>query len=62
MATSYESLFDIGSVDIDGQVVNRLGDLLYGKKCTLVVNVASMSKCADLNYRSLAQLYEAYEG
>ncbi len=53
MATTYDSLFDIGAVDIDGQVINKLGDLLFGKKCTMVVNVASQSKFAATNYASL---------
>eukprot|EP00347_Sterkiella_histriomuscorum_P020706 403336791 len=61
MATTYDSLFDIGAVDIDGQVINKLGDLLFGKKCTMVVNVASQSKFAATNYASLVQLYDTYE-
>lgn len=52
-ATTFDTLFDIGAVNIDGVLVNRLGDLLFGKKCTLVVNVASQAKFADLNYNSL---------
>lgn len=61
MLTTYDSLFDIGAVDIDGQVVNKLGDLLFGKKCTLVTNVASLSKFSDMNFASLVQLYDTYE-
>ena len=52
-ATTFDSLFDIGAVTIDGALVNKLGDLLYGKKCTLICNVASQAKFADLNYNSL---------
>jgi hypothetical protein len=36
-----QSLFDISAVDIDGNTIERLGDILQGKKCILVVNVAS---------------------
>lgn len=36
-----KSLFDIPAVDIDGNKVEKLGDLLTGKKAILVVNVAS---------------------
>ena len=41
LSTKYESLFDIPTTDIDGNPVARLGDLLQGKKCILIVNVAS---------------------
>ncbi|CDW82235.1 glutathione peroxidase [Stylonychia lemnae] len=61
MATSFDSLFEIGAVDIDGQVINKLGDLLYGKKCILVTNTASLSPHANMNFRSLQELYEKYE-
>ena len=61
-ATTYDSLWDIGAIDIDGQLINKLGDLVYGKKCVLVVNVASLAHKADLNYRSLQELYDKYEG
>ena len=41
LASSYSSLLDIPSVDIDGAQVAKLGDLVEGKKCILIVNVAS---------------------
>ena len=41
LGTGHASLFEIPSVDIDGGQVARLGDLVAGKKCVLVVNVAS---------------------
>ena len=47
-------------MDIDGQVVNQLRDLVYDKRLVLVVNVASESKYADMNYNSLVDLYEKY--
>ena len=41
LSSKYESLFDIPAKDIDGVEHARLGDMLQGKKCILVVNVAS---------------------
>jgi hypothetical protein len=41
LSTSYQSLFDIPSLDIDGNTVQRLGSLCENKKCIMVVNVAS---------------------
>ena len=60
IATTYESFWDIGAVDIDGQVINKIGDLVHDKKCILVTNVASTSQNADQNYTSLVQLYDKY--
>lgn len=37
----YQSLFDIPAKDIEGNQLARLGDILEGKKCILIVNVAS---------------------
>jgi hypothetical protein len=34
-------LFDIPAIDIDGNEVPKLGHLVAGKKCIMVVNVAS---------------------
>ncbi len=59
-ATAYDTLWDIGAVDIDGQVINQLRDLVYDKKLILVTNVASNSKYADMNYNSLTQLHQKY--
>ena len=39
--TTYSSLWDIGAIDIDGNKINNLGDICHGKKCVMVVNVAS---------------------
>lgn len=39
--TEQKSLFDIPEVDIDGNKIERLGDILKGKKAILVVNVVS---------------------
>lgn len=36
-----KTLFDQSAVDIDGNKIARLGDVVQGKKCIMVVNVAS---------------------
>ena len=36
-----KSLFDQPAVDIDGKAIPRLEDALAGKRCILIVNVAS---------------------
>ena len=36
-----QTLFDQPAVDIDGKAIPRLGDALDGKRCILIVNVAS---------------------
>ena len=41
VATQYTSLWDIPSVDIDGRQVEKLAEYASGKKCVMVVNVAS---------------------
>jgi hypothetical protein len=41
MTTKYTSLHEIPAVDIDGNPIERLGNLIDGKKAILVVNVAS---------------------
>ena len=61
MASAYDSLWNIGAIDIDGQVINQLKDLVYDKKLALVVNVASNSNYADMNYNGLMELYDKYE-
>ena len=35
------SLFQVGAKTIDGSEVAQLGEILDGKKCTMVVNVAT---------------------
>ena len=37
----YKSLFDIPAVDIDGNKIERLGDILKDKKSILVINLSS---------------------
>ena len=59
LATSYDSLWKIGAVDIYGQTINRLGDLLTDKKCVMVVNIATLDHDAPSNFAGLAELYSA---
>jgi hypothetical protein len=41
VSTQYTSLWDIPSVDIDGNKIEKLSQIAAGKKCVMVVNVAS---------------------
>jgi hypothetical protein len=41
VSTNYKSLLDIPAVNIDGQKIERLGQILAGKRAILVVNVAT---------------------
>jgi hypothetical protein len=41
VSSSYYSLFDIPSIDIDGNYLSSLREAAFGKKAVLVVNVAS---------------------
>lgn len=48
-----KSLFDIPAVDIDGNKIERLGDILKDKKAVLVINVASKWGLTDRTYTQL---------
>ena len=39
--SEFKSLFDIPEVDIDGNKIDRIGDILKDKKAILIVNVVS---------------------
>lgn len=41
LRTGFKSLHEIPVVDIDGKMIEKLGDILEGKRCILIVNVAS---------------------
>lgn len=41
LKTPYKSIHEIPATDIDGEHIERLGLLTEGKKCIMVVNVAS---------------------
>lgn len=40
-STKYSSLWDIGATTIDHKKIEKLEELVHGKNCVLVVNVAS---------------------
>ena len=61
LATAYDSMWDIGAISIDGQVINQLKDLADGKKAAIFVNSASLADSADLNMKGLVELYDKYE-
>jgi len=58
MLTEYTSLWEIPAKDIDGNMVDRLGDLYGENKATLVVNVATDWELTDQNYKEMVQIYE----
>ena len=60
MATAFDSIYDIGAIDIDGKPVNKLRDIIGDKKCTMIVNIATQSPMADFNMEALNELYDRY--
>ena len=57
-AGKYDSLHKIPTVDIDENPVERLGNIIDGKKCILVVNVASKWGLTDKNYTQLVKMHK----
>ena len=41
VASTYTSLWEIGAKNIDGDVIDPLMKLVEGKRCVMVVNVAT---------------------
>ena len=60
LKTDFKSLHDIPALDIDGNLIDPLGLILEGKKCIVVVNVASKWGTAKRNYTQLVQLHREY--
>ena len=60
MESTYHSFLDIPAEDIDGKQISKLGEILGGKKCILVINVASAWGITKINYTQLVPLYEEY--
>ena len=60
ITSSFSSFFEIPSVDIDGNHIPKLGDILKGKKCILVVNVASKWGITEKNYTQLVKIHKEY--
>ena len=60
LSTSYQSLFDIPTVDIDGNNIQKLASLCQNKKCIMVVNVASKWGLTDKTYTEMVRLHKKY--
>ena len=56
----FQSLLDIPAVDIDGNRINKLEDILHGKRCILVSNVASKWGLTDKHYTQFVKLHKEY--
>jgi len=54
-------IFDIATAKLDGTTVNKLGDLIEGKKAVLIVNVASKWGVTERDYTQLVQMYKDYK-
>ena len=55
--TNYQSLWDIPAVRINGEPVERLGQVVEGKKAVLVVNVASKWGVTTKSYQQLVAMH-----
>jgi len=54
-------IFDVATAKLDGTPVNKLGDLIEGKKAVLIVNVASKWGVTERDYTQLVQMYKDYK-
>ncbi|TNV75279.1 hypothetical protein FGO68_gene278 [Halteria grandinella] len=52
------SFHNYSAIDIDGNPIPTLGSILPGKKCIMVVNVASRCGLTNIHYTQLTQLYK----
>ena len=41
LTSVYDSLWEIGAKNIDGELIDPLQQLVEGKKCVMIVNVAT---------------------
>ena len=57
VATQYTSLWQIPTVDIDGRQVEKLAQYGTGKKCVMVVNVASKWGLTEKTYTQMVRLH-----
>ena len=53
LQSNASSLLEIGAKTIDGPEIAQLGEILSGKKCIMVVNVATKWGLTDLNYKEM---------
>ena len=61
MATSYDSLWEIGARENDGKIINQLKEIVGDKKCVMVVNISAHSHYSDMNFKALNELYDKFE-
>jgi glutathione peroxidase len=59
-AKSHKSLFEIAAVDIDGKRIEKLGNILSGKKAILVANVAQYCSLTEMGYTQMVKLHKEY--
>ena len=58
----YNSVLDIGPINtIDGVEQVSLNNILEGKKCFLIVNVASKRGITHVNYAQLVEIHQEYK-
>ena len=55
---SNKSLWSLSATNIDGDEVDPLQLLAEGKKCVMIVNVASLWGITDGDYKEMVQLHE----
>jgi glutathione peroxidase-family protein len=58
--TTYKSIHDISVKDIAGKTIKKLGDILKGKKLTMIVNVASKCGLTKKSYTLMSELYKKF--
>ena len=60
LISEHTSLLQCIAKDIDGNQAPSLADVVCGKKCLLVVNVASKWGLTDKNYTQMVRIYKEY--
>ena len=60
LGSEFKSIHDIPVNDIDGNHIDRLGEITEGLKCIMVVNVASKWGFAKSIYSQLVELHREY--
>ena len=60
LGSQFKSIHEIPVNDIDGNHIERLGEITVGLKCIMVVNVASKWGFAKSIYSQLVELHREY--
>ena len=58
VSSSAESAWEIGAKNIDGELIEPLGQIVKGKKCVMIMNVATKWGLTKQNYTEAVQLHE----